>query len=118
MRCINATIGVISSGQCASFLRFSQALEELVWRRRAREHGGRRRERNDEARLAFERFLEAAAVPIVRQVVSVLRAEGYLFTIFTPAGSVPYVVDAPGPSLAAQNASATNAGECSTTRLA
>ena len=60
---------------------------------RAREHGGRRRERNDDARRAFERFLEVAAVPIVRQVASVLRADGYLFTIFTPAGSVRIMSD-------------------------
>jgi hypothetical protein len=60
---------------------------------RASRHEERRRERNDEARRAFEHFLEATAVPIVRQVVSVLRAEGYLFTIFTPAGSVRMLSD-------------------------
>jgi len=60
---------------------------------RTRQHGERRRERNDEAKRAFERCLEVTAVPIVRQVASVLRAEGHLFTIFTPAGSVRMMSD-------------------------
>ncbi|HMD34134.1 MAG TPA: hypothetical protein VKH42_04160 [Vicinamibacterales bacterium] len=60
---------------------------------RARQHADRRRERNDDARRAFEKFLDSAAVPIVRQVASVLRAEGHLFTIFTPAGSVRMMSD-------------------------
>src|SRR5439155_23777068 len=48
---------------------------------------------NDDAKRSFERFLEVTAVPIVRQVASVLRAEGHLFTIFTPAGSVRMMSD-------------------------
>jgi hypothetical protein len=55
---------------------------------RSQHQADTRRERNDDARRAFERFLEITAVPIVRQVASVLRAEGHLFTIFTPAGIV------------------------------
>ena len=53
----------------------------------------RRRERNDEAKRAFQRFLETVAVPLVRQVTAVLRAEGHLFTIFTPAAGVRMMSD-------------------------
>ena len=60
---------------------------------RAKQHDTGRRERNDGARRAFDQFLESTAVPIVRQVASVLRAEGQLFTIFTPAGSVRMMSD-------------------------
>jgi len=60
---------------------------------RARQHESRRRERNDGARREFDEFLESTAIPIVRQVASVLRAEGQLFTIFTPAGSVRMMSD-------------------------
>ncbi len=60
---------------------------------RSQHQADTRRERNDEARRAFERFLEITAVPIVRQVASVLRAEGHLFTIFTPAGSIRMMSD-------------------------
>ena len=33
------------------------------------------------------------AVPLFRQVANVLRAEGYLFTVFTPGGSVRLMSD-------------------------
>src|SRR3954465_3667861 len=59
----------------------------------ARHHDERRRERNDEAKRAFQRFLETVAVPLVRQVTAVLRAEGHLFTIFTPAAGVRMMSD-------------------------
>ena len=59
----------------------------------AKHHADARRERNDEAKRAFDRFLEVTAVPIVRQVQSVLRADGHLFTVFTPSGSVRLMSD-------------------------
>jgi hypothetical protein len=59
----------------------------------AKRHHETRRERNDEAKRAFERFLEITAVPIVRQVAAVLRAEGHFFTVFTPAASVRVMSD-------------------------
>jgi hypothetical protein len=36
----------------------------------------------------YETFLESYAVPVLRQLASALRAEGQLFQISTPAGSV------------------------------
>jgi len=60
---------------------------------RSKHQADTRRERNDDAKRAFERFLMVTAVPIVRQLASVLRAEGHLFTIFTPAGSVRLMSD-------------------------
>jgi hypothetical protein len=60
---------------------------------RSKHHADTRRERNDEAKRAFERFLETTAVPIIRQVASILRAEGHLFTISTPSGSVRMMSD-------------------------
>ena len=59
----------------------------------AKRHADTRRERNDLAKRAFERFLDAIAVPVVRQVASVQRAEGHLFTVSTPAGSVRMASD-------------------------
>jgi len=52
-----------------------------------------RRTRVDEARLAFDRFLEHTAVPLFRQVVNVLRVEGYPFTLHTPAESARIMSD-------------------------
>ena len=60
---------------------------------RSKHHADTRRGRNDEAKRAFEQFLEATAIPIVRQVASILRAEGHLFTISTPSGSVRMTSD-------------------------
>ncbi len=39
------------------------------------------------------RFLEGIAVPLFRQIANVLRADGYLFTVFTPSGSVGLMSD-------------------------
>ena len=52
-----------------------------------------RRARIDEASREFAPFLDQVAVPLFRQVAQVLRAEGYLFTVFTPAGSVRLMSD-------------------------
>jgi hypothetical protein len=55
---------------------------------RAKRGAAERRVRADEAGRAYERFLETIAVPLFRQVANVLRADGYLFSLFTPSGSV------------------------------
>jgi hypothetical protein len=60
---------------------------------RARQRDAERRARTDEAARAYSTFLDTIAVPIFRQVANVLRAEGYLFGVFTPSGSVTLVSD-------------------------
>jgi hypothetical protein len=55
---------------------------------RARRRAAERRANTDRASAAFDVFLERTAVPLVRQVANVLRAEGYFFNVFTPSGSV------------------------------
>ena len=58
-------------------------------KRRAAEH----RARADRASQTFDMFLERTAVPLVHQIANVLRAEGHLFTVFTPAGRVRLMSD-------------------------
>jgi hypothetical protein len=60
---------------------------------RSRRHAAARRERNEEAARAFAQFLESVAVPLFRQLANVLKIEGYLFTVFTPSGSVRLMSD-------------------------
>jgi hypothetical protein len=60
---------------------------------RARRGSAERRVRTDAAARAYETFLERTAVPVCRQVSNVLRAEGYVFEVFTPAGSVRLMSD-------------------------
>jgi hypothetical protein len=67
--------------------RLTQAME------RAKRHAAERRARSDEAGRAFETFLDTIAVPLFRQAVNVLRAEGYPFSLFTPSGSVRLMSD-------------------------
>jgi hypothetical protein len=55
---------------------------------RARTHSTDRRERTDTASRSFDRFLNVVAVPLVRQIVNVLRTENYSFNMFTPPESV------------------------------
>jgi len=55
---------------------------------RARHNAAERRARADTTARAYEAFLERTAVPVCRQVSNVLRAEGYVFDVFTPPGSV------------------------------
>ena len=40
-----------------------------------------------------EAFLDRIAIPVFKQVANVLRVEGYLFTVFTPGGSVRLMSD-------------------------
>jgi hypothetical protein len=63
---------------------------------RAKRAAAERRTRGDEASRAFDMFLESTAVPLFRQVANVLKAEGYHFTVFTPAGAVRLMSDRSG----------------------
>ena len=60
---------------------------------RAKRAAADRRAANDEAGREYGVFLEQLAVPIFRQAASVLRAEGYLFNLFTPGGGVRLMSD-------------------------
>ena len=55
---------------------------------RAKRNVANRRVRVDEAQREYEAFLQQIAVPLFRQIANVLRAETYLFNVFTPGGSV------------------------------
>jgi len=54
----------------------------------SRHHAAERRVRADAAARAYDAFLERTAIPLFRQVANVLRAEGYVFDVFTPADGV------------------------------
>ena len=60
---------------------------------RAKRNAAERRARIDEAGREYEVFLDQVAVPLFRQAANVLRAEGYVFTVFTPGGSVRLMSD-------------------------
>jgi hypothetical protein len=60
---------------------------------RARQTAAERRSRNDEAEREYDAFLSQLATPLFRQIVNVLRADGYPFTLFTPGGSVRMMSD-------------------------
>ena len=62
----------------------------------ARRTAAERRVRVDEAGREYDLFLERIAVPLFRQVANVLRAEGYVFNMFTPSGSVRLMSDRSG----------------------
>lgn len=62
----------------------------------ARRAAAERRTRVDEAGREYELFLDQIAVPILKQVANVLRAEGHAFTVFTPGGSVRLMSDRAG----------------------
>jgi hypothetical protein len=53
----------------------------------ARKSAQERRERSDRAARDYEQFLERA-IPVFRTLASALIAEGYRFSVFTPAGAV------------------------------
>ena len=52
-----------------------------------------RRSTLDAANKAYEEFLDAVAVPLLRQSANVLKASGHLFDVHTPAGSVRLVAE-------------------------
>jgi hypothetical protein len=60
---------------------------------RAKQRAAERRGRGDEAARAYSTFLDTIAVPLFRQVANVLKSEGYMFTVFTPSGSVRLMSD-------------------------
>lgn len=60
---------------------------------RARRLAAERRAASDRSAAAFESFLANVAVPLVRQIANILKAEGYSFTVFTPSGSVRLMSD-------------------------
>ena len=60
---------------------------------RSKQRAAERRCRADEAAKAYSTFIETIAVPMFRQVANVLKAEGYPFGLFTPAGSVKLASD-------------------------
>jgi len=60
---------------------------------RAKRRAAERRAETDRVARAFDTFLNRTAVPLVRQVVNVLKAEGYTFSVFTPTGSVRIMSD-------------------------
>jgi hypothetical protein len=60
---------------------------------RARRTAAARRVRVDEAAREYGTFLQQTAVPLFRQVGNALRAEGYPFSVSTPAGSVRLASD-------------------------
>ncbi len=59
----------------------------------ARDRAQQRRARSDEAEKAFQVFLQVVATPIAQQVAMALNAEGYPFTVNTPADGVRLVYD-------------------------
>jgi hypothetical protein len=60
---------------------------------RSKRQAAERLVRSDEAARQFDTFLNNVAVPLFRQAANVLRAEGYLFNLFTPSGSVRLMSD-------------------------
>jgi DNA-binding transcriptional ArsR family regulator len=60
---------------------------------RARHAAADRRARTDEASRAYAAFLDEVAVPLMRQIANILKAEGYAFSVFTPGGGVRLMSD-------------------------
>ncbi len=59
----------------------------------ARRTAQQRRERSSEVQRAYEVFLADVAVPVARMAASVLKAEGYAFTVATPGGGLRLISD-------------------------
>ena len=59
----------------------------------ARQKASERRVRADAAEEQGLRFIEATAVPVMQQVLLVLRTEGYAYRLSTPVGSARLVSD-------------------------
>ena len=55
---------------------------------RARQDATERRARARRDEVQARRFIQETATPVVQQVLSVLRAEGFSWSLSTPAGSV------------------------------
>jgi hypothetical protein len=63
---------------------------------RAKQAASEHRSRTDEAAREYDLFLSEIAIPMFRQVAAVLRAENYMFSVFTPSGSVRLMSDRSG----------------------
>jgi hypothetical protein len=63
---------------------------------RAKLAASERRARTDEAAQEYDVFLSEIAIPLFRQVAAILRAENYMFSVFTPTGSVRLMSDRSG----------------------
>jgi len=59
----------------------------------ARDRAKQRRQKADEAEIAYAAFLENLAGPLARQIVNALRAEGYTFTVSTPGRGLRVSLD-------------------------
>ncbi len=59
----------------------------------SRRAAAERRARSDAATAAYERFLAEVATPMFKQLAAVLKAEGYQFQVFTPAGGLRLASD-------------------------
>jgi hypothetical protein len=70
--------------------RVRHAIEE------ARRHAAAHRAEADGARAHFEHFLQEDGGPLFRQVASALKAEGYAFQVFSPAGALRLSSDRSG----------------------
>ncbi|MGE0393625.1 MAG: hypothetical protein AB7I25_01035 [Vicinamibacterales bacterium] len=53
-----------------------------------------RREAMSQAQAAYDAFLVQIAVPVVKQLVSALKAEGFAWSVSTPSGMVRMTADA------------------------
>jgi len=60
---------------------------------RAKRLAAERRAAADQASREFDTFLQRTAIPLVRQIANVLQVDSYLFTVFTPSGSVRLMSD-------------------------
>lgn len=74
--------------------RILRALDEARQETAARSDAALRRAEKDEAKLAYDQFLQRIAVPLLRQAQDILKAEGELFTVHTPADRAKFVSDA------------------------
>ena len=59
----------------------------------ARTRAQERRQQVTGAEREFQTFLEVVATPVVRQVATALKAEGYPFTVFTPGDGLRLASD-------------------------
>lgn len=60
---------------------------------RARRVAQDRRQRAADTERSYETFLQEVATPVVRMLATALKAEGYPFTVFTPAGRLRLASD-------------------------
>jgi hypothetical protein len=60
---------------------------------RARKRSAAHRTAADQAARAFEAFIPKVATPVFRLVAAVLKAEGYPFSVYTPAGGLRLASD-------------------------